>query len=154
MWGNFFFKTKNQSTLKSKNHGDFQTLVKAKSRDMHLNYLGPVSKAQSSSCFSPSWIPHRVVEGTWLYWLMAWPLYNWKGRKHCLLEWQATFPFHSSLRFEGLKRGILDQKHINILFWLSTFNFFFFFFSWSISYWQTRMLWASQVRQGKIYCPI
>lgn len=66
---------------------------------VHLNYLGPVSRAQNIPVSLHPWIPlmlyykgRGVAAAT-----MAW---CW-GSICCLLEWQATFPFHKCTEEAG-----------------------------------------------------
>ena len=66
------------------------------SLDIHLNYLGPVSKAQNPSSFSASWIP------LWVHyrWVTALP----DGLVPVELEWGATFfSLHPYFRDEEIK---------------------------------------------------
>ena len=64
---------------------------------MHRNCLGPVTKAQSISWFSPFYIPltvHHRWEAAVANGLIFTEVVCIVGTTLCLLEWQATVPVY------------------------------------------------------------
>ena len=73
------------------------------SLDMHLNYLGLVSRAPNVSWFSASWIPLGAyiwsLQGVLAWWQTTFPVY-WNGRQHSL-----SMEGRKNRREEREKRG-------------------------------------------------
>ena len=78
------------------------------SLDVHLNYLGSVSKAHKASCFSLS----GIALGAYHQWEWGCCSGWWLGA--CLLEWQATSFVHRGEHY--LSQSSLSQRLHSLLY--------------------------------------